>query len=685
MIQQTLYYNAPSASAVLTDNPPYQGAFIPAQNNQSLKPPPFLLYDDISSLIVSSSGFIVGKSGSVDIFALPIATTNLIYGEYPLAKPLQSYTEIPGLGTSILTQSIDVITSSFQLNILYKNPTYNYLTSSYFQITSSNTDPSYSLVNYSASGEEVSTTILASADQYYTIYLSSDPASRYDTTLTVFDKNSNTFLAAKTESNATLSASFFIANDVDKPILGAVNINAYLTVVPNITMTWLSLVSSSVIPADDLNGWNSYLGVTASLVITSSNSVALYGQNLSTAVSLSLDGEQLTTASFLGLSSIEFLDWQLNNLSNTQDLSQYKGLKYVNIANNNLSGSLQSLNTLSNLRFFNCRENSVSGTIPNLSSNRQLEYFECSFNNLTGTIPNLDNNTALETFYIRNNNLISYLPSFENNRRIKAFDCSFNSLSGSIPSQYAYLPQITTIILSNNHFTGSLPPIGASTTLLDFFATNNELTGNIPGLNPSLVSFDISFNSCSGDIPNLSNNTQLTYIDLYKNQLSGSIPDLSNLSLLEFFDCGYNFLTGSIPNLDNNTLLLQFSCQSQSLSGNLPTLSNNAALIAFDASNNLLTGNIPYLGNTNLLAFSVADNQLSGYDGGGIPASLLLFLAQNNQLTQPAVDSILGDLDAAGAVSGSLALFGGTNSAPSLTGLTYKANLIAKSWTVLTN
>jgi hypothetical protein len=87
---------------------------------------------------------------------------------------------------------------------------------------------------------------------------------------------------------------------------------------------------------------------------------------------------------------------------------------------------------------------------------------------------------------------------------------------------------------------------------------------------------------------------------------------------------------------------------------------------------------------------SAANNQLTGYISGSVPATLKTFSAFNNQLSQLAVDGILEDLDNAGAIGTLLSpavvyLHLGTNSTPSATGLTYKANLVAKGWIVLNN
>ena len=136
-------------------------------------------------------------------------------------------------------------------------------------------------------------------------------------------------------------------------------------------------------------------------------------------------------------------------------------------------------------------------------------------------------------------------------------------------------------------------------------------------------------------------------------------------NLLSVFNCNTNQLTGSIPSLSANTALTQFYCYSNLLTGSIPSLSANTAL------------------NT----FYCYSNQITGFSGGTVSNTLGDFRAQNNLLTQSAVDAILAAFDAAGRNSGTRTLnLGGTgNAAPSAAGLVSKSNLVAKGWTVTTN
>ncbi|MBK6800353.1 MAG: hypothetical protein IPG83_02380 [Novosphingobium sp.] len=154
------------------------------------------------------------------------------------------------------------------------------------------------------------------------------------------------------------------------------------------------------------------------------------------------------------------------------------------------------------------------------------------------------------------------------------------------------------------------------------------------------------------------------------------------------FRCHNNQLTGSIPSLSANTALTVFYCYSNQLTGSIPSLSANTALSVFYCNNNQLTGSIPSLSaNTALTVFHCFTNQLTGWSGGTVSATLGEFQAQNNLLTQAAVDAILAAFVAAGRTTGTRILnLGGTgNAAPSAAGLADKATLQSRGWTVTTN
>jgi len=235
--------------------------------------------------------------------------------------------------------------------------------------------------------------------------------------------------------------------------------------------------------------------------------------------------------------------------------------------------------------------------------------------------------------------------------------------------------------------------LSAFPNLTDFICINNDITA-INGYenNPNLISIIFNTNQVTGSIPSLSSMTSLTFFICYRNNLIGSIPSLSFNTPLKIFLCDNNALTGQIPSLSSNTALTQFQCNSNQIVGSIPSLSANTQLTNFACQFNQLTGSIPSLSANNNLQIFFCYNQLGGtkltsFDGGSVSNTLGNFQAQTNQLNSTAVNAILAAFVAANKTTGTriLNLGGAGNSAPTGQGITDKATLISRGWTVTTN
>lgn len=205
---------------------------------------------------------------------------------------------------------------------------------------------------------------------------------------------------------------------------------------------------------------------------------------------------------------------------------------------------------------------------------------------------------------------------------------------------------------------------GSATTVVAI--GNNGVTAEIQSSLNANQAWDLSAEGLTAPVLLVvDNNTALVNLYCNVNQLTGSIPDLSSNALLAHLYCGTNQLTGSIPDLSSNTELLDFNCSTNLLTGLIPDLSSNTALFRFRCNN----------------------NQLTGWSGGSVSNTLGTFLAQDNLLTQTAVDGLLVAFDASGRATGTrvLNLGGTTNSTPSATGKAAADNLRAKGWTVTLN
>ena len=174
----------------------------------------------------------------------------------------------------------------------------------------------------------------------------------------------------------------------------------------------------------------------------------------------------------------------------------------LNLANNNLQGSLSALAGLTNLVYVDVSQNALTGSIPSLAGLTNLQVFNAYSNQLSGTLPSLTGLTALQQFRVWGNQL-----------------------------------------------SGALPALSGTTNLVYFDASNNQLSGTIPAITPlaALEQFILSNNQLSGAMPSLSGLAHLKKLDISYNQLSGVVSDLSTNSALQTFYIDHNNLSGALP------------------------------------------------------------------------------------------------------------------------------------------
>jgi len=338
----------------------------------------------------------------------------------------------------------------------------------------------------------------------------------------------------------------------------------------------------------------------------------------------------------------------------------------------------------------------LSGTI-DLSAFSNLQNFRCVSNDIT-SVTGYENNSNLVSFVVTDNKLTGSIPALSAFTNITTLQYNSNLLTGPIPALSA-LKQCEILSFSNNQLTGPIPSLSGLANLLFFYCQNQtgaKLTGPIPKLSgsPLLRQFWCFDNNLSGPIPSLSGLNNLQDFRCYTNQLTGPIPSLSALNDIRFFNCSSNQLTGFIPSLSGLTSLREFYCHINPLGGSIPALHGLINLRIFRAHTCGLTGTIPSLSGlvqlfhflcyqnqligsipslnelNNLSVFDCRANQLTGFDGGSVSNTLGTFQANNNQLNQSSVNSLLSAFVVANrTLSGSILNVGGTgNAAPSYTG-----------------
>jgi hypothetical protein len=125
-------------------------------------------------------------------------------------------------------------------------------------------------------------------------------------------------------------------------------------------------------------------------------------------------------------------------------------------------------------------------------------------------------------------------------------------LEGEITSSLGNLTFLRTLNLSENSFSGRLPPLAHLGKLKVLDLSQNSLRDAIPdGLAncSSLRILNLSYNSLVGELhPKLGLISGLSALFLRQNRLTEIIPpSLDNMTHLEILDLGNNRLSGSIP------------------------------------------------------------------------------------------------------------------------------------------
>lgn len=231
------------------------------------------------------------------------------------------------------------------------------------------------------------------------------------------------------------------------------------------------------------------------------------------------------------------------------------------------------------------------------------------------------------------------------------------SVSGPFPITYVGANGVTYVQTADN-VTTDLIAQGLTSPFAMFIPANVKTTANV-------TAFDLTGNGLSGLFPQVAGNTSLTSMDVSGNQITGPIPPLTT-----------------------NTSLTAFRVNSNQLTGSIPSLTNNTSLTIVNFGNNQLTGAVPSLATNNSLAnINVSSNQLSSWVGGTVSINLGAFTANNNLFPAATVNALLAAFVAANRTTGTRTLnLGGTgNAAPTGQGLTDKATLQSRGWTVTTN
>ncbi|WOL03601.1 hypothetical protein Cni_G12321 [Canna indica] len=192
-------------------------------------------------------------------------------------------------------------------------------------------------------------------------------------------------------------------------------------------------------------------------------------------------------------------------------------------------------------------------------------------------------------------------PSISLLHNLTILELGGNTISGTVPLTLANCTSLRVLNLSTNSFTGHLPDLSSLQNLQVLDLSTNSFTGKFPawvGKLSGLVELGLAENNFDvGEIPeSIGNLKSLTWLFLAQCNLQGKIPpSIYGLTSLGTLDFSRNQITGQLSkSILNLSSLYKIELYQNNLTGEIPPeLGNLTGLKEFDISRNQFTGKLP--------------------------------------------------------------------------------------------
>ncbi|OMO80098.1 hypothetical protein CCACVL1_13172 [Corchorus capsularis] len=324
--------------------------------------------------------------------------------------------------------------------------------------------------------------------------------------------------------------------------------------------------------------------------------------------------------SIFKLKNLQLLDLQINRLNGIVKLDSFlelRNLTRLQLSSNNLSVITHvGINGTPppppppppRFKILGLASCNLSKFPDFLRNQDELEFLELADNNIPGLIPKWFWSVGKETLQYLNlgfNLLTGFeeLPVVLPWTRLEVFSLVSNMLQGSLPQPQ---PSIVSYLVSNNSLSGEIPTtmLCNLSFLVALDLSNNNFTGMLPrcldNLSESLKVVNLRNNHFSGDIPwSYSKSCTLWMMDLSQNQLQGTIPrSLAHCTMLESLNLGNNLIKDTFPSwLGNLPKLKVLILRANELGGAIgkpeAAISEFSKLQVIDLSHNSFRGELP--------------------------------------------------------------------------------------------
>ncbi|XVF21388.1 hypothetical protein REPUB_Repub12eG0086300 [Reevesia pubescens] len=302
--------------------------------------------------------------------------------------------------------------------------------------------------------------------------------------------------------------------------------------------------------------------------------------------------------------SLEILDLSENQISGSlPEVTIFKELKELFLERNQLDGKFPvSFEQVSKLTLLHLEENQLIGPLPDLSNLSSLRELHLANNRLKGPFPNgIGKMFDLEILNVSSNSLNGVISEVDlsNVSKLKRLILSYNSVSLNVSSAWIPRFQLDSIQLASCKLGPRFPSWLRTQNNFSYLdISNSEILEAIPSwflsLPSDMIYLNLSFNSISGEVSNLS---------------------LNNLANFHQIDLSSNLFSGSLPQISFRTTLLNL--RGNKFSGSLSPLcasSPRFSLSYLDLSDNLLSGNLSdcWLKFRVLIILNLENNNFSG-------------------------------------------------------------------------
>ncbi|XP_031260173.1 receptor-like protein EIX2 [Pistacia vera] len=289
----------------------------------------------------------------------------------------------------------------------------------------------------------------------------------------------------------------------------------------------------------------------------------------------------------------------------TNRLGRFKKLVYLGLYNNSILGSIpSSLGELSSLEIVYIGYNKLNGTVfeMHFSNLTRLVEFFASGNSLVFQVsPHWVPPFKLETLGLRSCHLG---PQFQlwlrSQKHLGYLDISDSRIKDAIPT-FLFKNPFLLVNLSHNQLYGQIPNLTESTQLEVLDLNSNRLSGALPLLPFKLYLLDLSNNALSGSIfhflcHKMNESTRMMQILILNNNfLSEVIPNCwMNLKGLKVLNLGNNRFTSKLPaSIGTLSSPEWLNLRKNHFSGTiLVSLKNCTQMVSLDLGENEFVGNL---------------------------------------------------------------------------------------------